>query len=56
MKIAILCIRCAGCVGASVAERLVCEDNDITIVDSDQERVHYRPDMSNDLKLVRLWQ
>lgn len=41
MKIVILG---AGQVGASVAESLVSEDNDITIVDSDRERLQYLQD------------
>ncbi len=41
MKIIILG---AGQVGASVAESLVSEDNDITIVDSDRERLQYLQD------------
>ena len=34
----------AGQVGASVAESLVSENNDITIVDSDQTRLSYLQD------------
>lgn len=41
MKVVILG---AGQVGASVAESLVSEDNDITIVDSDRERLQYLQD------------
>ena len=41
MKIIILG---AGQVGASVAENLASEDNDITLVDLDRERLAYLPD------------
>ena len=34
----------AGQVGASVAESLASENNDITVVDSDQERLAYLQD------------
>ncbi|HQO28846.1 MAG TPA: NAD-binding protein, partial [Accumulibacter sp.] len=41
----------AGQVGASVAESLVSENNDITVVDSDSERLAYLQDR-NDLQTV----